>query len=89
MKVSHNIGDLGVYQVEYSVDRRKRRVWYNLSAEDGAPFQEVDRKLSVMSVNCLAVHCAPGQYGKDEVHGCDWPIHPVCAQIGRVMASLC
>lgn len=69
VKVSHNIGDLRVYQVEYSVDRRNRRVWYNLSAEDGAPFQDVDRKLYVSSVDCLAVHCSPGQYGKDEVMG--------------------
>ncbi|KAF3052262.1 hypothetical protein E8E11_011472 [Didymella keratinophila] len=89
LKVSHNIGDLRVYQVEYSVDRRNRRVWYNLSAEDGASIQDVDRKLSVMSVDCLAVHCASGQYGEDEVHGCDWPIQPVCARLGRVMASLC
>lgn len=89
MKVSRNQGDTSVYQVEYSVDRRNGKVWYNLSAEDGAPFQDVDRKLYVFSIDCQVVHCAPGQYGKDPVHGCDWPIQPVCAQLGRVMATLC
>ncbi|KAJ8114278.1 hypothetical protein OPT61_g3795 [Boeremia exigua] len=45
LKVSRNIGDANVHQIEYSVDRRNGKVWYNLSAEDGAPFQDVDRKL--------------------------------------------
>lgn len=88
VKVSHSIGDTRVYQVEY-FDRRNGKVWYDLSAEDDAPFQDVERKLYVFSEGCMAVHCAPGQYGKDEVHGCDWPIQPVCAQIGRIMATLC
>ncbi|KAL1652723.1 hypothetical protein SLS61_004705 [Didymella pomorum] len=68
-KVSHNIGNPHIYQIEYSVDRRNRWAWCNLSAEDGAPFQYVDRKLSVMSVDSLAVCGAPGRYGKDEVMG--------------------
>ncbi|KAJ4989337.1 hypothetical protein SVAN01_05242 [Stagonosporopsis vannaccii] len=89
LKVSRNIGDTNVYQVEYSVDRRNGKVWYNLSAEDGAPFQDVDRKLYVFSVGCMAVHCAPGQQGKDPVHGCDWPLQPVCPRIGQVMATIC
>ncbi|KAF1929486.1 uncharacterized protein M421DRAFT_4617 [Didymella exigua CBS 183.55] len=38
VKISRNIGDTRVYQVEYSVDRRNNRIWYNLSTEDGAPF---------------------------------------------------
>ena len=89
MKVSRNPGDAKVYQIEYSVDRRNNKVWYNLSAEDGTPFQDVERYLAVSSVDCMAVHCAPGQYGKDAVHGCDWPIQPVCAQLGRVIAAVC
>lgn len=89
VKISHNIGDLKVYQVEYRVDRRNKKVWYNLSAEDGTPFQEVERYLAVGSIDCMAVHCLPGQYGKDLTHGCDWPLQPVCANIGQVVAVGC
>lgn len=90
VKISHNIGDLQVYQIEYAVDRTSvKMMWYNLSAEDGAPFQDVDRKLYVFSEACMAVHCAPGQWGKDPVHGCDWPIQPSYVQVGQVIATLC
>jgi hypothetical protein len=89
VKVAYHPGDREVYQMEYSLDPNDGRMWYNLSAEDGAPFQEVERYLTGFGPICPFVHCAPGQWGKDPVHGCDWPIQPVCATIGSVVAVLC
>ncbi|KAI4926279.1 hypothetical protein J4E85_006571 [Alternaria conjuncta] len=89
IKVAYHPEDRNVYQIEYSLDPHDGRMWYNLSAEDGAPFQDVERYLAGFGPTCPFVHCAPGQYGKDPVHGCDWPIQPVCATIGSVVGVLC
>ena len=89
VKVAYHPQDRNVYQIEYSLDPHDGRMWYNLSAEDGAPFQDVERYLAGFGPTCPFVHCAPGQYGKDPDHGCDWPIQPVCATIGSVVGVLC
>ncbi|RYO34976.1 hypothetical protein AA0113_g431 [Alternaria arborescens] len=89
IKVAYHPADLRVYQIEYSVDSHDGRMWYNLSAEDGAPFQDVERYLGGRGPTCPFVHCAPGQYGKDPVHGCDWPLQPLCNSLGSVVAVIC
>jgi hypothetical protein len=89
VKVAYHTADLRVYQIEYSADGHDGRMWYNLSAEDGAPFQDVERYLGGRGPTCPFVHCAPGQWGKDPVHGCDWPIQPLCDTLGSVVAVLC
>ncbi|CAN9448506.1 unnamed protein product [Alternaria sp. RS040] len=89
VKVAYHPADLRVYQIEYSADGHDGRMWYNLSAEDGAPFQDVERYLGCRGPTCPFVHCAPGQYGKDPVHGCDWPLQPLCDSLGSVVAVIC
>ncbi|CAI9632068.1 unnamed protein product [Alternaria burnsii] len=89
IKVAYHPADLRVYQIEYSADGHDGRMWYNLSAEDGAPFQDVKRYLGGRGPTCPFVHCAPGQYGKDPVHGCDWPLQPLCDSLGSVVAVIC
>ncbi|CAO2650991.1 Nn.00g092880.m01.CDS01 [Neocucurbitaria sp. VM-36] len=89
IKITRTRGNSQVYQVEYSMDSHDRRLWYNLSAENGAPFQDVDRWLGARGEKCPFVHCAPGQWGKDPVHGCDWSRQPSCNTIGSVVAILC
>ena len=89
VKVAYHPADLRVYQIEYSADGHDGRMWYNISAEDGAPFQDVERYLGGRGPTCPFVHCAPGQYGKDPVHGCDWPLQPLCNSLGSVVAVIC
>lgn len=89
VKISRNTSDSKVYQAEYAVDRLNHKVWYDLSSENGAPFQDFRRKLYIAQSGCGLVNCEPGQYGKDPVHGCDWPKQPSCATIHGVVASLC
>jgi hypothetical protein len=89
VKVAYKPADLKIYQIEYSMDGHDGRMWYNLSAVDGAPFQEVERYLTGFGPMCPFVHCAPGQWGEDLEHGCDWPRQPVCDTIGSVVAVLC
>jgi hypothetical protein len=72
------------------MDPHDGRLWYNLSAENGAPFQDVDRWLGVSyTTDCTIVHCRPGQWGKDPKNGCDWPMQPQCGSLGNVVAYLC
>ncbi|KAG9185199.1 hypothetical protein G6011_07743 [Alternaria panax] len=89
IKLAYHPADRSVYQIEYSADAHDGRMWYNLSAEDGAPFQDIERYLGGRGPTCPFVHCAPGQWGKDAVHGCDWPIQPLCDTLGSVVAVLC
>ncbi|KAF1834538.1 hypothetical protein BDW02DRAFT_328745 [Decorospora gaudefroyi] len=91
IKVGRKSFEPNVYQVEYSVDGHTGYMWYNLSAEDGAPFQDVLRYLAGVPAKgtCPFVYCAPGHWGKDPVHGCDWPLQPMCTLVGSVVAVLC
>ncbi|KAF1938135.1 hypothetical protein EJ02DRAFT_458153 [Clathrospora elynae] len=92
LKVARNSAqDLNVYQVEYSLDPQSKRMWYNLSGEDGAPFQDQERYLTGLgpSGTCPFVACDSGEWGKDPEHGCDWPLQPVCESIGPVVAIMC
>ncbi|KAA8618725.1 Antigenic thaumatin domain-containing protein [Pyrenophora tritici-repentis] len=89
LKVAHNAGDLKVYQFEYSMDGHDGRLWYDLSAENGAPFQKVERYLGTSGRSCPFVDCKPGQWGKHPVYGCDWPLQPVCNTPSTVVGVLC
>jgi hypothetical protein len=72
-----------VYQYEFNWALENNRIWYNLSHENGNPFTDVSRKMTMAS--CPTLVCSAGNDGG----ACDYPMQMDCGLLAGVFGYIC
>ncbi|KAF2131086.1 hypothetical protein P153DRAFT_287076 [Dothidotthia symphoricarpi CBS 119687] len=86
LKMSRTPNAFEVYQLEYNWSLENDELWYNLSSDTAAPFDDVARAVHTQAGDCAKFSCTPGELGPGV---CDYPVLAACKNKEGIVAVLC